>query len=80
MMQLLAVCYVQEQVLRAMVLAGDLAQAEEARQQLGLPETVLDSASPEMAAQVAQREAAFYQLAIPADAVHFVDTDVAVAR
>lgn len=63
-----------------MCLAGDLAFAEEVRQQLGLPQAVLDVGSPEMVAQIAQREAAFLQLALPADAVHFIDTEDAVAR
>lgn len=63
-----------------MTLAGELAYAEEMRQQLGLPKTVLNVDSPEMAAQIAQREAAYLQLDLPADAVHFVDTNEAVAR
>ena len=70
----------QEQIVRAICLAGDLAYAEEVRQQLGLPQAVLAVNSPDMAAQIAQREAAFLQLALPADAVHFVDSDAAVAR
>lgn len=70
----------QEQILRAMVLAGELAYAEELRQQLGLPHTVLDIHSGEAAAQFAAREASYMQLALPQSAVYFVDTEEAVAR
>ena len=66
--------------MRSICLAGDLAYAEEVRQQLGLPQAVLAVNSPDMAAQIAQREAAFLKLALPADAIHFVETDAAVAR
>ena len=63
-----------------MVLAGELVHAEEVRQQLGLPPTILNINSEEAAAQFAAREASYMQLALPQSAVHFVDTEEAVAR
>ena len=63
-----------------MVLAGELVYADELRQQLGLPHAAMDTNSAEAAAQFAAREASYMQVALPSSAVHFVDSEDAVAR
>ena len=70
----------QEQVVRAMALAGQLAQADEVREQFGLNKDVLDIDSAEADAQRAAAAEAYLPLRLPASSVLFVDNEAMVSR
>ncbi|KAL0033286.1 hypothetical protein WJX77_001863 [Trebouxia sp. C0004] len=70
----------QEQVVRAMALAGQLAQADEVREQFGLSEDVLDIDSAEADALRAAAAEAYLPLRLPASSVLFIDDEAMVSR
>ena len=70
----------QEQVVRAMALAGESALAEETREQFGLSKDTLDIDSTEAAAQRALVMDTYLPLQLPAEVVFFVDDHTAVSR
>ena len=71
---------VQERVVRAMVLAGETALAEETREQSGLSKDTLDVDSAEAAAQRAITADTYLPLRLPTNAILFADDEAAVAR
>lgn len=71
---------VQEQVVRAIALAGDSALAEETREQFGLSKDTLDIDSVEAAAQRALTADTYLLLQLPAEAVLFIDDENAISR
>ncbi|KAL0026717.1 hypothetical protein WJX79_006852 [Trebouxia sp. C0005] len=70
----------QEQVVRAMALAGQLAQADEVREQFGLSKDVLDINSAEADAQRAAAAEAYLPLRLPASSVLFVVDEAMISR
>ena len=70
----------QEQVVRAMALAGETALAEETREQFGLSRDTLDINSTEAAAQRARTVDTYLPLQLPAGSVFFIDDDTAIFR
>lgn len=76
-----AFCFVPQVMLcRAMVAAGELSQAEELRDQFGLPADSVSTDPSEAAEQAANRAAGFLALPIPPERVFFVDTDAGVSE
>ena len=70
----------QEQVVRAIALAGELARAEEVREQFGLSPAVLNVDSAEADAQRAIAAATYLAMPLPASSVLFVNDDMSIAR
>ena len=71
---------VQEQVVRAMALAGQLAEADEFRQQFGLSQDLLSIDTVQADAQRALAADTYLTLSLPASAVWFVDDEASVSR
>ena len=70
----------QEQVVKAMAIAGEVARADELREQLGLSPHVLDLDYAQIEEQRAVAAETFLTLRLPASSVLFVDDDATMNR
>ena len=74
-----AIC-LQEQVVKAVAIAGEVARADELRDMLGLSPDVLDLDYAQIEEQRALAAEAFLSLRLPASSVLFVDDDATTSR
>ncbi|KAK9829035.1 hypothetical protein WJX72_003549 [[Myrmecia] bisecta] len=70
----------QEQLVKSMLLAGEVALAEEYRQQFDLDPDVIRIDAAQLAAQDDLLAQTYLQLPLPPGAVHFVDDEAGIAR
>ena len=75
-----AACAVQESLVKAMVVAGQLVKAEECRAQFGLDPSLVAVSTVELAAHEELERQQYLRLPLAPEAVHFVDSAAGVER